>query len=123
MAVKSYRDLIAWQRGMDLAVEVYEATTDWPDAERFGLISQIRRAAVSIPSYIAEGHGRRSDPEFRHFLGIAHGSLCELETCFLFGRSPEIQTSLRGGDESRFRGWKACWRHLPDHSAKASLSA
>lgn len=101
MAIKSYRDLIVWQRAMDLAEAVYGASSSWPESERFGLISQVRRAAVSIPSNIAEGHGRRADPEFRYFLGIAHGSLCELETCFalaerlkLSKRSAEDVTAL-----------------------------
>jgi four helix bundle protein len=83
MSVKSYKDLIVWQRAMDLAEAVYGATTKWPDVERFGMVMQVRRAALSIPANIAEGHGRRSDAELRHFLSIAHGSLCELETCFL----------------------------------------
>jgi four helix bundle protein len=82
MSVSSYRDLVAWQRAMELAEAVYEATKLWPDAERFGLVMQARRAAVSIPSNIAEGKGRRSDRELRRFLSIAHGSLCELGTCF-----------------------------------------
>lgn len=82
MSVRSYRDLIVWQRAMELAEAVYGATATWPEGERFGMVMQVRRAAVSIASNIAEGHGRRSDHELRHFLSIAHGSLCELETCF-----------------------------------------
>jgi four helix bundle protein len=76
-----YRDLVAWQKAMDLAERVYLASADFPREERYGLTSQIRRAVVSIPSNIAEGQGRRmSDEEFVRFLLIALGSLCELET-------------------------------------------
>jgi four helix bundle protein len=76
-----YRDLVVWQRAMDLAVRVYEASSNFPRDERYGLTSQVRKAAVSIPSNIAEGQGRRtSDGEFVRFLMIAMGSLCELET-------------------------------------------
>jgi four helix bundle protein len=76
-----YRDLVAWQKAMDLAEQVYRQTVDYPLEERYGLTSQLRRAATSIPSNIAEGQGRRtSDEEFVRFLKIALGSLCELET-------------------------------------------
>jgi four helix bundle protein len=76
-----YRHLRAWQKSMDLAEQVYRETAEYPTYERFGLTSQMRRAAVSIPSNIAEGQGRRStDEEFVRFLRISLGSLCELET-------------------------------------------
>ncbi len=83
----SYRDLIAWQKAMVLAREVYRITADWPAEERFGLTSQARRAAVSVPSNIAEGSGRSGSREFRHGLSLAHGSLCELETQIALGVS------------------------------------
>jgi four helix bundle protein len=76
----SYRDLIAWQKAKDLSVAIYRATLDLPKAEVFGMTSQMRRAAVSVPCNIAEGQGRASKGEFRHFLGIARGSLLELQT-------------------------------------------
>lgn len=76
----SYRDLIAWQRALNLSVEVYKVTGAFPREEIYGLISQMRRAAVSIPSNIAEGYGRNSRTEYRHFLGIARGSVLELLT-------------------------------------------
>lgn len=77
----NYRDLIVWQKAMTLTENVYRYTTDFPRDERFGLTSQMRRAAVSIPSNIAEGQGRRSsDDELIRFLQIALGSLCELQT-------------------------------------------
>jgi four helix bundle protein len=80
MAVKSYRELIAWQKAMDLAVQVYELTKTFPREEIYGLTSQLRRAAVSVPSNIAEGQGRRTTKEFQRFLGYAYGSLQEIET-------------------------------------------
>lgn len=80
MASRNYRDLIAWQKAMDLAVAVYHLTRTYPESEMYGLVSQSRRAAVSVPANIAEGEGRGTKPEFARFLRIAHGSLRELET-------------------------------------------
>lgn len=77
---KDYRDLIVWQKAMVLVREVYAATNQFPKEEIFGLRMQIRRAAISIPANIAEGHGRLTDMQFRHFLGTARGSLSELQT-------------------------------------------
>jgi len=76
----SFRDLIVWQRSMQLTVAVYGLTKDFPREELYGLTSQIRRAAVSLPSNIAEGHGRLGTQEYRHFLGIARASNFELQT-------------------------------------------
>lgn len=78
--VCSYRDLKVWQKAMDLAVHGYDATSDFPAAERYGLTSQIRRAGVSIPSNIAEGHSRGTTALYIHHLRIALGSQAELET-------------------------------------------
>ena len=80
MEIKSYRDLRVWQAGMDLVVRVYRLTQGFPTHELYGLTSQMRRAAVSIPSNIAEGHTRESSKEYLHHLSIAQGSLAELET-------------------------------------------
>src|SRR5512145_2543472 len=80
MPSRNYKDLIAWQRAMDLVEMVYRATIRMPAEERFGLTSQMRRAAVAIPANIAEGQGRRTDGEFLNQLSIAHGSVRELET-------------------------------------------
>jgi len=77
---QTYRDLIAWQKAMDLVTEVYEVTRTFPREELYGLTSQLRRAAVSIPSNIAEGQARYSHAEFHHFLRNAKGSLAEMET-------------------------------------------
>jgi len=80
MAGRNYRDLIAWQKARELTVEVYTATRDDPPEERFGLRRQMRAAAVSIPTNVAEGQGRRSVGAFTNHLSIAHGSVRELET-------------------------------------------
>ena len=80
MPYKTFRDLVVWQKAMDLVVEIYRLTGGFPAEEKFGLTSQMRRAAVSIPCNIAEGHGRHSGKEFLRFLWIANGSLTELET-------------------------------------------
>lgn len=79
-SVRCYRDLIALQRSIELVSEIYLSTRSFPTNERFGLTAQIRRAAVSIPSNIAEGQGRCTTGEFRQFLGHARGSLLEVET-------------------------------------------
>ena len=79
----SFRDLTVWQKAMDLVELVYSTTRDWPKEEIYGLTSQVRRAAVSVPSNIAEGQGRNSNKEFLRHLRIAYGSLCELETQLL----------------------------------------
>jgi four helix bundle protein len=78
--IKSHRDLIAWQKAMNLVVAIYNTTKGFPKDEIYGLISQMRRAAVSVPANIAEGQGRRQKGEYRQFLGNARGSLLELDT-------------------------------------------
>ena len=77
---QAFRDLQAWQRSMQLAVATCELTKEFPREEIYGITSQVRRSAVSIPSNIAEGHGRLKVGEFRQFLGIARGSTYELQT-------------------------------------------
>jgi len=86
MSVQSYRQLKVWQAAMDLAEECYRVTRIFPKAEIFGLTSQIRRAAVSIPANIAEGQGRQYTKEFLNHLGMARGSLMELETHLMLGQ-------------------------------------
>lgn len=83
MRVKNYRELIVWQKSMAAAKETYSLTDKLPKEEIFSLSNQMRRAAVSIPSNIAEGYGRGSDAEFARYLRISHGSLSELETQLL----------------------------------------
>ena len=77
---QSFRDLAFWQRAMQMTVAIYKLTQGFPREELYGLTSQIRRSAVSIPSNIAEGQGRSTAGEFRQFLGIARGSTCEVQT-------------------------------------------
>jgi len=77
---KSYRQLLAWQKAMNLVTEIYRATRTFPTEERYGLTHQLRRAAVSVPSNIAEGQARFSAKDFHRFLGTARGSLVEIET-------------------------------------------
>lgn len=83
MPVESYQDLIVWQKAMDLAERCYHLTKPFPADERFGMVTQIRRAAASIPANIAEGWGRGTTREYIHFLRIAQGSTKELETHLL----------------------------------------
>ena len=80
MSMSSFRDLRVWQQSMELAVSVYRRTEAFPKHELYGLASQMRRAAISVPSNIAEGKGHSSDKDFRRFLFHARGSLMELET-------------------------------------------
>ena len=83
MYIRNYRDLLVWQKAMDLVIEVYHLTNLLPREESHNLSSQMRRAAVSIPSNIAEGQQRKSTKEFIHFLSIAKGSNAELQTQLL----------------------------------------
>jgi four helix bundle protein len=78
--VRSFKDLIVWKKSMDMVEMVYRITQMLPPHERFGLVSQMRRAAVSVPSNIAEGYGRNSTGSYKQFLSISRGSLFELET-------------------------------------------
>lgn len=78
--VQGYRDLLVWQKGMALAKDIYKITAAFPAEEKFGLISQMRRAAVSVPSNIAEGQARNTTGEFVQFISHAEGSLAELDT-------------------------------------------
>lgn len=102
---RNYRDLIAWQKAMALVRAVYLLTERFPPDERFGLTSQMRRSAVSVPSNIAEGHGRLSDRAMRMFLGNARGSLYELETQALlsadmnFAKREEVDALLAQSSE------------------------
>ena len=95
MKMPDFRDLKVWQRSMKLAEEVYAATGNFPKHEMFGLVAQLRRAAVSIPSNIAEGHGRCSDKSFALFLTQARGSLCELQTQIELSRNLRLLDAPR----------------------------
>lgn len=102
---KSYKDLLIWQKGVALAKFVYQLSARFPMDERYGLISQIRRAAVSVPSNIAEGQARHTTKEFLQFLSHAEGSLAEVETQLLlsvelrFANSEGIAAGLQEIDE------------------------
>ena len=89
---RSYRDLEVWKLSIDFVKKVYQVTHNFPASEKFGLINQIRRAAVSIPSNIAEGQGRNSTKEFKQFLAISLGSLAELETQLIIAKEIEYLT-------------------------------
>ena len=78
--MKSYKELDVWQQGVLLVEQIYRLTRSFPKEETYGLVSQLRRAAISIPSNIAEGAGRGSRKEYAQFAAIAHGSCCEIET-------------------------------------------
>jgi four helix bundle protein len=101
----SLEELVAWQRAMDLVDSVYKLTKRWPREEVFGLTNQVRRAAVSVPSNIAEGHGRKQDGDFGRFLSIAYGSLMEVKTQLLiavrqkFCEQAEAAVTLASVDE------------------------
>ena len=89
MSKSNYRDLVVWQKARKLAVEIYRNTQGFPRAEMFGMAQQLRRAAVSVPSNIAEGHGRRTSKDILSFLRIARGSLFEIETQILIATDLE----------------------------------
>jgi four helix bundle protein len=95
--VKSYRDLSVWQLSMSLARSVYQSTVPFPKDEQYGLTSQLRRAAISIPSNIAEGRGRDSTKEFLRHLSFAQGSLAEVETQLILSRDLGYLTEERLG--------------------------
>jgi four helix bundle protein len=84
--IQSYRDLIVWKKSMSLVLDVYRSTNSFPKTETYGLVTQLRRAAVSIPSNIAEGQARLSTAEFKQSLGHARGSLMEVETYVLLAQ-------------------------------------
>ena len=96
--VRSYRDLLVWQRAMDIAAATYELTRTYPRDELFGLTSQSRRAAASIAANIAEGYGRASRRTYSHFLRIAQGSLKELETHLILAE--RVSVTPQGSTEA-----------------------
>lgn len=85
-SIKSYKDLLIWQKGVEIVVSTYKLTKTFPQEELYALTSQIKRAAISIPSNIAEGYGRNTDKSFSHFIDISRGSLYELETQLLIAK-------------------------------------
>jgi four helix bundle protein len=93
--LKTYKEPEVWQKAYAFCLEIYQATKDLPAEEKYGLTSQIRRAAISVPSNIAEGYGRRYLPEYLQFLYIAYGSLCELETQNLTVQGSQLSSRNR----------------------------
>src|SRR3989338_5326121 len=101
-----YKDLLVWQKSVELAVLVYALTDDFPRQEIYGLASQMRRAAVSVPSNIAEGSRRGTAKDFKHFLLIAYGSASELETQI------EIAKRLNFGEEAKYHSLELLLREV-----------
>ncbi|WP_333878102.1 four helix bundle protein [Flavobacterium sp.] len=93
-AIKSYKDLLIWQKGFQIVISTYKLTKDFPQEELYALTSQIKRASVSIPSNIAEGYGRNTEKSFGHFIDISRGSLYELETQLLIAKELEFIQDL-----------------------------
>jgi four helix bundle protein len=107
----SYRELKVWQRAIELSVAIYKLTAEFPKEELYGLTSQLRRAAVSVASNVAEGYGRGSKGEFRQFVGIARGSILELQTQLViakqlgFGKVVQMQAAEGLADEAGKMLW------------------
>ena len=102
MKTTSFKDLIVWQKSYGLVLEIYKMTKNFPKEEVYGLSQQIRRSVISIPSNIAEGYGRQFNKEYKQFLSISYGSLCELETQYMLATdlgysqpNPEIENLLK----------------------------
>jgi len=94
-SIKSYKDLLIWQKGFEIVISTYKLTKTFPQEELYALTNQIKRASVSIPSNIAEGYGRNTDKSFSHFIDIARGSLYELETQLLIAKELEFISDLK----------------------------
>jgi len=117
MAVKNYRDLEIWQDGIRFALAIYRVTANFPKHEQFGLSSQLQRAAVSIPSNIAEGHAQASDAVFARHLQIAIGSAAEVDTQLLIAQqlgylALEQMQELRASAESLIRRMRSLHRQI-----------
>jgi four helix bundle protein len=95
MYIKTYKELIVWQKSIQLVKEVYLLTKVFPDSELYGITSQMRRASVSIPSNIAEGYGRKSSKSYAQFYTIAFGSALELETQIIIAKELKLATEIK----------------------------
>lgn len=111
-----FKELLVWQKAIDLAVEVYQITEKLPKEERYGLISQINRSVISIPSNIAEGAGRNTNKDFNNFLGIAQGSSFELETQLI------ISNKLNFISKDEFQKIEIQLEHIQNMIAKLKKS-
>ena len=121
--MKSFRDLKVWEKSHELTLAAYDATSNFPKQEMFGLVSQIRRCASSIPANIAEGCGRRGNGEFHRFLQIAMGSASELEYHLLLSRDlkfldTELHTSLNSRVEEVKRMLSSLIRKVDEERSK-----
>ena len=117
--LKNYKELLVWQKSYQLCLKIYKVTAGFPKDERFGLVSQIRRAVVSIPSNIAEGYGRKTRPDYIRSLFIAYGSICELDTQILLSGDlgyiePAVLEELRNEIQEVERMLKALIRALEE---------
>lgn len=111
-----FKELLVWQKAIDLAVEVYRITENLPKEERYGLISQINRSVISIPSNIAEGAGRNTNKDFNNFLGMAQGSSFELETQLI------ISNRLNYVSKDDFQNIETQLEHIQNMIAKLKKS-
>ncbi|OGP83937.1 MAG: hypothetical protein A2Z08_07710 [Deltaproteobacteria bacterium RBG_16_54_11] len=102
--LKNYKELKVWQKAYQLCIAIYKVTKHFPNEERYGLTSQIRRSAVSVPSNIAEGYGRKTTQEYMHSLYIAYGSHCELETQIMLSKDLGY---IKAEDFNDLQGWIA----------------
>jgi len=120
---QSFKDLVVWQRAIELTTDVYKLTSKFPDAERFGLTNQMRRASVSIASNIAEGYGRATKGEYVQFLGHARGSCSELETQLVIAKRLGFgtQANVESADSPVQRSRPNAWRIDEICSRKATL--
>jgi four helix bundle protein len=125
--IKSYRDLSVWQKGVALVADAYRLSDRFPKSEDFGLRMQVRRAAVSVPANIAEGHGRTGIGEYLHHLSIAHGSLAEFETLLLVAVNLGYVTAsavepISKGSEELSRLLRALMRRLRERAEAEKAS-
>jgi four helix bundle protein len=122
--VRPHEKLEVWKKAVDFVVNIYRETGTFPSEEKFGLTSQIRRAAVSIPANIAEGAARQSDKEFNHFIAVAQGSCSEVETELLIGSrlgflAPSVYSALRTEADAIGRMLVGLSKHLKGKSGES----
>ncbi|MBP9665109.1 MAG: four helix bundle protein [Pyrinomonadaceae bacterium] len=122
--MRPHEKLEVWKKAVDFVVNVYKETGTFPSEEKFGLTSQIRRSAISIPANIAEGAARHSDKEFAHFVAVAQGSCSELETELLIGSrlgflAPTVYSTLRGEADAIGRMLVGLSKHLRQKGNKS----
>lgn len=115
---QDFHDLVVWQRAIELTICIYQLTRSFPKDEVYGLVSQMRRASVSVASNIAEGRGRLGPAEFRQFLGLAHGSTCEIRTQLVIARRLAMGDASALGRNRLPRRYPRCLRHSFKQSAK-----